>query len=160
CFSIRGQSEYVAGIRACLIVGSRIRPDERPVRPEDEVVWSVELDPLDFVDEYLRLAAGAHALDRGHAHLRRAPGADRAAVLADIKRSVRTEDAGIRRAGDIGELPRRPVLADDGELAAIALDKDDAAVRHDCRSLRPAEVGGDQFGDDQFGVEFNAHFTA
>ena len=88
------------------------------------------------------------ALDRRHRHLRGAPRSDRAAVLADIELAVGAEHAGVRRAGGVGEAGATlPSGADDGELAAVALDEDDAAVGH-ARvgpSGQPSPVG-DEFG--------------
>src|SRR5262249_40432077 len=83
------------------------------------------------------------ALDRRRRHLRRAPGPCGAPVLADIEEAVGAEHAGVRRPGDIGELPGCSAAVDGRQLAAVALDDDDAAIRQHGRPLGPAEPGGD-----------------
>src|SRR5205807_5972035 len=101
----------VAGVGILGIVGPGIREDQAAVGREDEVVRAVELDALDLGDQHLGLAALANPLDRGIDHLGGAPGADGAAILADIKRAIGAQHAGVRRAGGVGVAPRRAVGA-------------------------------------------------
>ena len=136
----------IAGVGIGGIIGPGVGEDEPAVGREHEVVGAVEPDPADFGEQDLRDPAFAHALDRGDRHLGGAPGAAGAAVLAEIERAVGAAHAGIGRARDISEAPRRAVGADHRQLAAIALDQGEPPVGQQGRPLRPAEPGGDEFG--------------